>query len=102
MIRDPTPQITVKVRGEQKGEATTDQGGVARFDLGLESSPVIYGRSGRSFTLLDPRFFPANLDAPRVYVFTERPVYRPGQTAYIKGFAARSPARPSCSRRAVR
>jgi hypothetical protein len=85
---DPRPgtDVRVSVRGEVKGTGKTDRNGIARFDLGLASDPVIYGTSGRSFTLLDPRFFPANVPAPKAYVFTERPVYRPGQTAFVKGF----------------
>ena len=79
--------VTVKVRGETKGEQKTDASGLARFDLGLASTPVVYGKNGKSFTLLDPRFYPANLSVPKVYVYTERPVYRPGQTVYVKGFA---------------
>jgi uncharacterized protein YfaS (alpha-2-macroglobulin family) len=86
---DPRPgtKVTVQVRGQQKGQESTDSKGLARFDLGLTSSAVIYAEAEDSFTLLDPRFFPANLPNPRVYVYTERPVYRPGQTVYIKGFA---------------
>ncbi len=83
----PGTDVLVQVRGQQKGKETTDSTGLARFDLGLTSSAVIYAEIDKSFTLLDPRFFPANLPNPRVYVYTERPVYRPGQTVYIKGFA---------------
>ena len=86
---DPRPETRVKVlvRGEVKGTKRTGRDGLATFELGLTSEPVIYGVRGESFTLLDPRFFPANLQEPRVYVYTERPVYRPGQTVFVKGFA---------------
>lgn len=80
-------KVSVKVRGQAKGTKETDGQGLVRFDLGLASSAVIYAETGPSFTLLDPRFFPANLPTPRAYVYTERPVYRPGQTVFIKGFA---------------
>lgn len=79
--------VTVLERGKPLGDAKTNKDGIARFDLGLVSSPVIYAELGASFTLLDPRFFSANLPEPRVYIYTERPVYRPGQEVFVKGFA---------------
>lgn len=86
---DPRPgtEVTVLEGGDEKASKTTDKDGVARFDTGLLSSPVIYAKHERSFTLLDPRFFSSNLPEPRVYLFTERPVYRPGQEVFFKGFA---------------
>lgn len=83
----PDTEVTVQIRGEVRGTEQTDGAGLARFELGLTSSAVVYAKNGDSFTLLDPRFFPANLPTPRAYVFTERPVYRPGQTVHVKGFA---------------
>jgi uncharacterized protein YfaS (alpha-2-macroglobulin family) len=86
---DPRPgtEVTVLVGGEEKEQAKTGSDGIARFDLGLTHAPVLYATLGKSFTLLDPRFFSANLPEPRAYVYTERPVYRPGQEVFFKGFA---------------
>ncbi len=83
----PGTDVTVKVRGESRGQQTTGADGLARFALQDSAKPVVYGQFDDSFTLLDPRFFRANVEAPRVYLFTERPVYRAGQTVYLKGFA---------------
>ena len=83
----PGTRVTVKVRGETRSTKVTGGDGMARFALRDAPTPVIYAAFEDSFTLLDPRFFRANVDAPRVYVFTERPVYRAGQSVFIKGFA---------------
>ena len=80
-------QVAVKVRGELREKKTTDADGLARFRLTDSPTPIVYGALKDSFTVLDPRFFRANVQAPRVYVFTERPVYRAGQTIHVKGFA---------------
>lgn len=85
----PREGVKVSVLSQKKelASGTTNKDGTARFDLGLVSGPVIYASLGSSFTLLDPRFFSANLPEPRVYLYTERPVYRPGQEVFVKGFA---------------
>jgi len=80
-------KVTVKRDGTSVGEATTAADGLARFKPELSERLVIYGQSAASFTLVDPRFFASNLPEPRVYLFTERPVYRPGQEVFWKGFA---------------
>jgi uncharacterized protein YfaS (alpha-2-macroglobulin family) len=80
-------KLNVLSRNKELASGTTQKDGTARFDIGLVSSPVIYASLGQSFTLLDPRFFSANLPEPRAYLYTERPVYRPGQEVLIKGFA---------------
>lgn len=80
-------EVSVLSAGKVLKTGHTDSKGLARFDVGLVESMVIYGQLGKSFTLIDPRFYAANLPEPRVYIFTERPVYRPGQEVYFKGFA---------------
>ncbi|MCC7386041.1 MAG: hypothetical protein IT384_29605 [Deltaproteobacteria bacterium] len=80
-------ELSVLERGAVLKSGTSGADGLARFDFGLHESTVIYAQHGKSFTLLDPRFYPANLPEPRVYLYTERPVYRPGQEVFFKGFA---------------
>ncbi len=86
---DPQADVAVDVKLDGKSVATgkTGKDGVGRFAPGLVERLVVYASRGDSFTLLDPRFFASNLPEPRVYVFTERPVYRPGQEVFWKGFA---------------
>ena len=83
----PSTEVTVKVRGTERAKKKTGADGLVRFALEDSPAPVVYGALESSFTVLDPRFFRANVEAPRVYVFTERPVYRLGQTVHLKGFA---------------
>jgi uncharacterized protein YfaS (alpha-2-macroglobulin family) len=80
-------KVTVQDGGKPVDEGRTDADGLVRFALGLKNTPVLYAENGASFTLLDPRFYSANLPEPRVYLFTERPVYRPAQEVFFKGFA---------------
>ena len=86
---DPRPgtRVVVKDGAKELDARTTDASGLARFPIGLVHAPVVFAENGKSFTLLDPRFYSANLPEPRVYVFTERPVYRPSQEVFFKGFA---------------
>lgn len=86
---DPQADVAVDVKldGESVATGKTGKDGVGRFAPGLVERLVVYASRGESFTLLDPRFFASNLPEPRVYLFTERPVYRPGQEVFWKGFA---------------
>lgn len=86
---EPVPQVDVEVLvgGKTRFTERTDQDGLARIELEDVNQPVIYARKKNSFTLLDPQFYPAILPEPRTYVFTERPIYRPGQEVFWKGFA---------------
>ncbi|MFO0724314.1 MAG: MG2 domain-containing protein [Myxococcota bacterium] len=79
--------LTVLSGGQTLKTGRSDSHGLARFALASVESLVVYGQHDKSFTLLDPRFYAANLPEPRVYLFTERPVYRPGQDVFFKGFA---------------
>jgi uncharacterized protein YfaS (alpha-2-macroglobulin family) len=79
--------VTVMLDGKTVASGKTGKDGLGRYSPGLVERLVVYGQRGSSFTLLDPRFFASNLPEPRVYLFTERPVYRPGQELSWKGFA---------------
>jgi len=80
-------KVDVLVRGKQSDNCTTDSDGLCRMRMSDTSSYVLYASHNKSFTLIDPRFYSANLPQPRVYVFTERPVYKPNQEVFFKGFA---------------
>ena len=79
--------VEVLVGGKTHSKKRTDNAGLVRFALKDVNQPVIYAQRQKSFTLLDPQFYPAILPEPRTYLFTERPIYRPGQEVFWKGFA---------------
>lgn len=86
---EPVSDVDVEVllNGQMKAKGRSDGRGITRFPLENANHTVIYAQQGNSFSLLDPQFFPAILPEPRTYLFTERPMYRPGQAVFWKGFS---------------
>ncbi|MFQ5595860.1 MAG: Ig-like domain-containing protein, partial [Anaerolineae bacterium] len=97
---DPVPGLALAFSnydGARLGSVTTDSAGVARLDLssGYQGSLLVY--SDKPFTAgsaewsrgTSPWEFGLQGGAGwsdfRVHVYTDRPIYRPGQTVYIKG-----------------
>ncbi|MFQ5343499.1 MAG: Ig-like domain-containing protein, partial [Anaerolineae bacterium] len=97
---DPVPGLALTFSnydGARLGSVTTDSAGVARLDLssGYQGSLLVY--SDKPFTAgsaewsrgTSPWEFGLQGGAGwsdfRVHTYTDRPIYRPGQTVYIKG-----------------
>jgi len=70
-------------------EGKTDKDGLFVADIsgGTEegSQVIVMGKLGKDFAIDDPYFYHWEGEDYKVYVYTERPVYRPGQTVYFKG-----------------
>ena len=83
----PVPNARVQLlRGETPiGEGTTDEDGLWHKQIPLERGLTVFARRAEDFGLLDPVYHPANLFSRKVYLTTERPVYRPGQEVFFKG-----------------
>ncbi len=83
----PVADVSVTLRrGEQVlGRGRTDEQGLWSREIPLVRDLVVFGSSGRHFALSDPTYHPANLFRRKVYLTTERPVYRPGQQVFFKG-----------------
>ena len=62
----------------------TDSSGLARYEI-ESSSAMVMARKGEHFSVYDPRYLPSALNDKRVYLFTERPAYRPGHEVFFKG-----------------
>lgn len=70
-------------------EATTDGQGVARTDIEQNVSGAIVYANGESAIVSDwgdsLQYAGETRDASRTYIYTDRPIYRPGHTIYIRG-----------------
>ncbi|MBN1799329.1 MAG: hypothetical protein JW822_12180 [Spirochaetales bacterium] len=63
----------------------SDNNGLAKTALS-ESEVFIIGRSKQGvYAFYDPKYFPSTIRDNNVYIYTERPVYRGGDTVYVKG-----------------
>lgn len=81
-------EVKVIAGGEVARSGATDSDGVARF-TGVERSghtPVVIMWQG-SPSVLNFYNYGGRGDEEKIYVYTDRPVYRPGHTVQIKGIA---------------
>jgi uncharacterized protein YfaS (alpha-2-macroglobulin family) len=86
-LGNPLPDVLVTALKGAKvvGKGTTDKNGIWEIDIPLIRKMVVYASSKQDFALADPTYHPANLFRRKVYLTTERPVYRPGQEVNFKG-----------------
>ncbi|HUU01621.1 MAG TPA: MG2 domain-containing protein [Myxococcota bacterium] len=77
--------IVVNNGDNEIGRGKTGSDGLWSKDIPLERSLVVLVTRGRDFALADPTYHPAGLFGRKVYLTTERPVYRPGQAVFFKG-----------------
>ncbi len=86
----PRPEVEVSMTwgGKPSGRGVTDEQGLLELPL-----PQVRGsgrldisaRRGESFAFVDSyRWYSPDYDGWRVYTYTDRPAYRPGQTVYFK------------------
>ncbi len=71
-------------------EILSDNDGIARFERG-EGDPVLAANAGKSWAFSSSYWQSWSLRKSKVYLHTDRSVYRPTHTVYFKG-TARSPA----------
>src|SRR6202011_4563903 len=90
-------KIWMLTRQGRQGEAETDAGGIAEIKVAAErpDDVRVVGKIGGDFlvNMLGQWAFGPNHDDLRGYIYTDRPVYRPGHTVHFKGILrARSAA----------
>jgi uncharacterized protein YfaS (alpha-2-macroglobulin family) len=90
---DPVRNVPVELLGDGR-VATTDEDGVAELELGQDGIVGLWANAGeRTALLADPwgETWQATEvdDEGRWYVFDDRGVYRPGETAHLTGWVRR-------------
>ena len=82
-------EVSLLTRDERKDSARSDAGGVAEFKFAdvRQDDLRIVARNGANFavTTLGSYAFETSRQHWLAYVYTDRPVYRPGHTVHFKG-----------------
>ncbi len=86
----PIPQAALSVHGAKTPtNGTSDSKGLASFTIpGADKEytrTTVVAKSKGSFAFLNSSFYPASHDAMDLYLYTDRPVYRPGDKVHFKG-----------------
>ena len=95
-------QIRAKADGKLLGEGVTGVDGL--LELPVAGAPgygraIVTARAGDSTATVESWLYgPREGDGQRVYCYTDRPAYRPGDEVCYKGIRARWRARPTLSR----
>ncbi len=81
-------ELTVYNRFNRKvAGLRSDANGLAKAKL-TENEVFMIGRSPQGdYAFYDPSYFPSSVRDNNVYMYTERPVYRGGDTVYLKGIS---------------
>ncbi len=83
---EPIPDVTVSIHSEQNMAALdsgpTDADGIARFSVSEDLIAVV--DTGEHFGLWYNSYAPSQRDQD-LYLYTDRPLYRPGETLYFRG-----------------
>jgi uncharacterized protein YfaS (alpha-2-macroglobulin family) len=90
---EPIGRVPVELIGDGR-VATTDEDGLAEIELGDDGVLGLYGDTGDRSAFLpadESDGWTARTESPesRWYVFDDRGIYRPGETAHITGWARR-------------
>ncbi len=84
----PVAEAKVTIYDNSKKELASgisDANGLVRL-AAVPANSLVYAVAGDDVALADPRFYPASqTSGERLYIFTERPVYKPGQELHFKG-----------------
>lgn len=72
---------------ETMGAGKTDVNGLFRCSIKETAQLTIIARKDNDFAIIDPAYFPVSIDHQKVYIYTDRPVYRPAQEVFYKGIA---------------
>ncbi len=102
----PTPGMTVTIYDSEAnvlGQAVTDDAGVARLDLGPVQPFLATARLGQELALVGLDWswtgnmiggswwwIPPGGDHHRVYIHSDRPIYRPGDVIHYQAFVRRN------------
>lgn len=85
----PLPAKIFVVKDKKMASEASASNGVALFKTGFKNNDnlLVAARSGNSWAFSSAYWQSWSLEKNRVYLITDRPVYRPGQTVFFKGTA---------------
>lgn len=79
-------EIAVHLPGGARKTATTNEMGEARIEV-AEPRVVITATAGGDTALMDTDFYSTLAVTPDVFIYTDRPIYRPGDVVRFRGVA---------------
>ena len=89
---EPVPQakVTVYDGGKKTGEWVTGQRGTALIEFQRYRPRLrVFAAAGDDFAASESYHYPVAVKGMRCYLYTERPVYRPGERAHFRAIARR-------------
>lgn len=83
----PVPGARVVAYGNRQRlfQGRTDRQGLCAFKLGYRPALRLFAFKNRNLAVDESVFHPASLEGLKVYSFTERPLYKPGEKVLFKG-----------------
>ena len=86
---NPIPDTPVTVLNNSTlkkiAEGITDKKGLFFANVKNVSQITVISGNNKQYAIIDPVFFPVSIDHRKAYIYTDRPVYRPGQEVFYKG-----------------
>ena len=76
--------------GRPFGQGRTDSGGIFRHRGASPDRSLIFLKKDDQVAVSDPEFFSSSFygrGGTRLYIYTDRPIYRPGDQVYFKAIA---------------
>jgi uncharacterized protein YfaS (alpha-2-macroglobulin family) len=81
----PGTKVTLFNQGKPYAQGETDGDGLFVAEAKTPSETFVVAQNGADVALVDPAFYSASATNRTVYLFTDRPVYRPGHDVHFKG-----------------
>ncbi len=85
----PIPNTSLSIlnttRNKELAAGKTDKNGLFNTPLKNVSQLTVIGKNENQLAIIDPTFFPVSVNHRKVYIYTDRPVYRPSQEVFYKG-----------------
>jgi alpha-2-macroglobulin len=78
-------RLRVLHEGKVLAEGLTDAHGLWRHRTSAVGKLIVLADRGTDFAISDPAYYPASRESAKLYLYTERPLYRPGHTVQFKG-----------------
>lgn len=77
--------VSIVQDGRVIASGSTDSQGIYSAAANVIADFTVTVQTEESFAVINPRYFPEDVKSTKLYVFTERPVYRPGERVFFQG-----------------